>query len=74
LTQHHEQLLQALEDGAAVELDLVSVSRIDTAGIQLLLAFVFDMKRQGRSVSVVDASDVVRQCAKSAGVAELLGV
>ena len=74
LGQHHEQMLQALEDGAAVELDLTEVSRMDTAGLQLLLVFVSEMKRQGRGVSVVAASETVKQCAMSAGVTELLGL
>ena len=74
LAQHHEQLLQALEDGAAVELDLTAVTRMDTAGLQLLLVFVSDMKRQGRGVSVLGASETVKQCAMSAGVNELLGL
>jgi ABC-type transporter Mla MlaB component len=74
LGQHHEQFLRALEDVSAVELDLTDVSRMDTAGLQLLLVFVFDMKRQGRSVSISAASDTVKQCAMSAGVTELLGL
>jgi ABC-type transporter Mla MlaB component len=74
LGQHHEQMLRALEDGAAVELDLTHVTRMDTAGLQLILVFVLDMKRQGRAVSVLAASETVKQCAMSAGVTELLGL
>ena len=74
LTNHHEQLLRALEDGVAVELDLGGVSRMDTAGLQLVLAFVMEMKRHERPVRIATASEVVRQCAKTAGVVELLGL
>lgn len=74
LTEHHEQLLRALDQGAAVELDLSGISRMDTAGLQLVLAFVLEMKRHSRTVVIAAASDVVRQSAKSAGVGELLGV
>jgi ABC-type transporter Mla MlaB component len=74
LTEHHEQLLRALEEGAGVELDMAGISRMDTAGIQLVLAFVLEMKQQSRDVVIAAASDVVRQSAKSAGVAEMLGV
>lgn len=74
LGQHHEQLLRALEDGAAVALDLTEISRMDTAGLQLVLVFVTEMKRQGRGVSVLAASETVKQCAMSAGVTELLGL
>lgn len=73
LTEHHEQLLRALEDGSPVELDLTGVARMDTAGLQLVLAFVLEMKRQNRAVAITSASDVVRQSARSAGVGELLG-
>lgn len=71
---HHERLLQALDDGAGVELELGDVSRVDTAGLQLLLGFVFELKRQGKEVRVVSASEVVKQCAMSAGVTEPLGL
>jgi ABC-type transporter Mla MlaB component len=74
LSSHHELLLRALEDGTAIELDLSAVSRMDTAGLQLILVFVLDMKRQGRTVSVSAASETVKQCATSAGVVELLGL
>jgi ABC-type transporter Mla MlaB component len=74
LGQHHEQLLRALDDVSAVELDLTDVSRMDTAGLQLLLVFVLDMKRQGRGVSILAASETVKQSAMSAGVTELLGL
>jgi len=67
-------MLRALEDGAAVELDLTHVTRMDTAGLQLILVFVLDLKRQGRGVRVLAASETVKQCAMSAGVTELLGL
>jgi anti-anti-sigma factor len=74
LTEHHEQLLRALEDGVTVELDLSGISMMDTAGLQLVLAFVLEMRRQNRAVVIAAASDVVRQSAKSSGVGELLGL
>jgi len=74
LGQQHEQLLRALEHGTAVELDLTAVSGIDTAGLQMLLAFVLESKRQGQGVSIRAASETVKKCAMSAGVTELLGL
>jgi ABC-type transporter Mla MlaB component len=74
LSQHHELLLRALEDGAAVDLDLSAVTRMDTAGIQLMLVFVLEMRRQNRELNVSAASEMVKQCATSAGVVELLGL
>ena len=73
LTEQHEQMLRALEDGAKVELDLAGISRIDTAGLQLVLTFVLEMKRQGRDVAIAAVSEAVKQSAKSSGVTELLG-
>lgn len=74
LSQHHELLLRALEDGAAIDLDLSAVSRMDTAGLQLVLVFVLEMKKHSRVVRVRAASETVKQCATSAGVVELLGL
>ena len=67
-------MLRALEDGTAIDLDLSAVSRMDTAGLQLLLVFVLEMRRQNRGVNVSAASEMVKQCATSAGVVELLGL
>jgi ABC-type transporter Mla MlaB component len=67
-------MLRALEDAAAIDLDLSGVSRMDTAGLQLVLVFVLEMKRQSRNVNVLAASEMVKQCAMSAGVVELLGL
>jgi ABC-type transporter Mla MlaB component len=50
------------------------VSRIDTAGLQLLLSFVLDMQRRGRNVLLRDAPEAVLQSARVAGIAQLLGV
>jgi len=74
LSEHHEQLLRALEDGAAVELDLSGITKIDTAGLQLVLAFVLEMKQQGKTVAVANPSEAVAQGAQSSGLVELLGL
>jgi anti-anti-sigma factor len=74
LTDRREVLLRALEDGQPVVIDVSEVARIDTAGLQLLLAFVLDMRRNGRSVTCVGASPPVLQGARLAGLCELLGL
>jgi ABC-type transporter Mla MlaB component len=74
LTERREELLRALEDGLPVAIDLSEVARIDTAGLQLLLAFVLDMRRNGRAVKCVAASAPVLQGARLAGICELLGL
>jgi anti-anti-sigma factor len=74
LGERREQLLRALEDGLPVILDLSDVTRIDTAGLQLLLVFVLDMRRNGRAMQCVAASAPVLQGARLAGICELLGL
>jgi ABC-type transporter Mla MlaB component len=74
LTERREELLRALEDGLPAVIDVSEVVRIDTAGLQLLLAFVLDMRRNGRAVKWVAASAPVLQGARLAGMCELLGL
>lgn len=74
LAAQHEQLLGVLDEGLPVELDLSGVSRIDTAGLQLLLAFVLEMRRRDRKLTLSGPSDAVLTGAKLAGIGTLLGV
>ena len=73
LSERREELLRALEDGLPVALDLSAVERIDTAGLQLVTAFVLDMRRSGREVRVA-ASAAVQKSARLAGLSALLGL
>jgi ABC-type transporter Mla MlaB component len=66
--------LRALEDGLPIVLDMSGISRIDTAGLQLVLAFVVGMRGEGRSVSYDGVSQAVRESARLAGVGALLGI
>jgi ABC-type transporter Mla MlaB component len=74
LSERREELQRALEDGLPVEIDVSEVARIDTAGLQLLLAFVLDMRRNGRSAKCVAASAPVLQGARLAGISDFLGL
>jgi anti-anti-sigma factor len=69
-----KQLLNALDGSAGVELDLSGVTRIDTAGLQLLLAFVLEMRGRGRQLLLTNPSDIFSQSARFAGLNELLGL
>lgn len=69
-----KQLLRALDGSAGVELDLSGVTRIDTAGLQLLLAFVLEMRGQGRQLLLTKPSESFSQSARFAGLNELLGL
>lgn len=69
-----KQLLGALDAEAGVELDLSGVTRIDTAGLQLLLAFVLEMRGRGRQLLLTKPSEIFSQSARLAGLNELLGL
>lgn len=74
LGSQHDQLLKVLEDGVPIDVDLSEVSRIDTAGLQLLMCFILEAQRRGVRVVMSRVSEAVMQSARSAGVLELLGV
>jgi anti-anti-sigma factor len=74
LEASHKQLLRALDGEAGVEIDLSGVTRIDTAGLQLLLAFVLEMRGQGRQLLLTKPSEIFSQGARLAGLNELLGL
>jgi ABC-type transporter Mla MlaB component len=74
LAERREELLRSLEDGLPVVIDMSGVSRIDTAGLQLVLAFVVGMRGEGRGVSYAGVSQPVREAARLAGVSALLGM
>ncbi|MET0391143.1 MAG: STAS domain-containing protein [Polyangiales bacterium] len=67
-------MLDDSSHGQPVEIDLSGVSRIDTAGVQLLLGFVLDMRRRGRNVVLLRASEPVLHAAQLAGVGSSLGL
>src|SRR3546814_18685354 len=47
----HASLREALASGEDITLDATAVQSADTAGLQLLYAFVRDSKQRGRSVT-----------------------
>jgi anti-anti-sigma regulatory factor len=65
-------LLRALEDGVPVTIDLSAVSRIDTAGLQLLVSFALNMRREDRVVTFAAVSAAVVEGARLAGLTALL--
>jgi phospholipid transport system transporter-binding protein len=74
LAERREELQRALENGLAVAIDVSDVSRIDTAGLQLLLAFMLDMRRNGLSATCIAPSEPLRAGARIAGITDLLGL
>ncbi len=68
------QLLQLLEEPAAVVIDAASVERVDTAIMQLLCAFVRDRAERNLGVDWGVVPQVLRDAARLLGVAPLLAL
>lgn len=65
----HEQLCDACDQGGPVEIDLASVTKIGTGGLQALVAFVRDATLQHVPYRWIGVSRTVVQAAKEAGLA-----
>jgi anti-anti-sigma regulatory factor len=67
----HEQLAKVLASRACVTVDVTAVKRCDTAGLQVLAAFVRERREAGRDVSLAGASDNFVATAKLIGLGSL---
>jgi anti-anti-sigma regulatory factor len=68
------RLEAVLASGAAVHLDGGAVTSIDTAGIQLLLAFCLEARTSDVEVTWQAASETVKRSAARLGLASSLGL
>ena len=66
-------LLNALADVDDLELDLLQVSEIDTAGLQLLILLKKEAQRAGKRLSIVAHSQSVRSVIDFCNLAAELG-
>jgi anti-sigma B factor antagonist len=66
-------LLDALAAGDELELDLLPVSEMDTAGLQLLILLKKEAERSGKRVSIVAHSQAVRAVIDFCNLATELG-
>ena len=66
-------LLDALSTTDDLELDLLKVSEIDTAGLQLLILLKKEAQRSGKKVSIVAHSQAVRSVIDFCNLATELG-
>lgn len=64
----HASLREALASGEDIILDAAAVQSADTAGLQLLYAFVRDSKQRGQSVTWREPNAVLR---RDAGLLDL---
>ncbi len=67
------QLLEALAATEALELDLLHVGEIDTAGLQLLLLLKKEAQRAGKRLAIVAHSQAVRSVIDFCNLAAELG-
>lgn len=74
ITSLQTELAQRLDESGDVRIDATGVDRIDTAGLQLLAAFVRDLRTEARSVEWVGCSDALRKAAAALGLAGALGL
>lgn len=68
------ELAERLDESGHVQIDGTSVDRVDTAGLQLLAAFVRDLHAEMRAVEWVGCSDSLRKAASAMGLATALGL
>ena len=66
-------LLDALATSDELELDLLPVSEMDTAGLQLLILLKKEAQRSGKRVSIVAHSQAVRSVIDFCNLATELG-
>jgi ABC-type transporter Mla MlaB component len=64
----HQQLRNALEQSTTIELVADKVEKVDTAGIQLLIALSRELDKVGGSILWKDPSAVLLQAAATLGL------
>ena len=74
VTTFPSELAQQLDESGPVRIDASGVERIDTATLQLLAAFVRDMRTDGRAVEWVECSTALRSAASSLGLESALSL
>ena len=67
----HAQLAKVLADRACVTLDFSAVKRCDTAGLQLLAAFIRERREAGLDVALTGTSENFQATANVLGLAAL---
>ena len=69
----HAQLSKILAESARVTLDFSAVKRCDTAGLQVLAAFIRERREAGREVELAGVSDNFLSTVKLLGLSALFG-
>lgn len=72
VTAFQAELAERLDESGTVQIDASAVERIDTASLQLLAAFVRDLRADHRLVEWTNCSAVLRRAAHSLGLTDAL--
>ena len=68
ITALQSELAERLDESGGVQIDATAVDRVDTAGLQLLAAFVRDLRAESRQVEWVGCSDALNKAAQALGL------
>jgi phospholipid transport system transporter-binding protein len=68
ITSLQSELAERLDESGGVQIDATAVDRVDTAGLQLLAAFVRDLRAEMRTVEWIGCSDSLRKAATALGL------
>ena len=68
------ELAERLDESGPVQIDASGAERVDTASLQLLAAFVRDLRAEARAVEWVECSAVLRRAASSLGLQSALSL
>jgi len=74
ITAFQAELAERLDESGPVQIDGSGVERTDTATLQLLVAFIRDLRADGRAVQWVECSAVLRRAAGSLGLEKALSL
>ena len=69
----HLQLSQILNANVDITIEAEALSRVDTAGTQLIYAFVKEAKNRSLSLTWKSKSDALAECAATLGLTEGMG-
>src|SRR5256885_1040471 len=74
VTDLQSQLAERLDESGTVQIDASGAERVDTSILQLLAAFVRDLRADARSVEWSGCSPALRRAAESLGLVSELGL
>ena len=74
VSEFYAELKMVIEEEKPVELDGSKVERIDTAGLQLLVAFCQQLKTENRGMRWHEPSEALKRSAQLLGLMDELGL